>query len=181
VDGRSRFQALAKPLLTRLPEGSYREAMMDALRQQLSPEVLKALMDTPVAPRAAESLRPESIKRKTAVQKVINVAIHFPGAAARTAGATDLELLNQPGADVLRRVFAAAASADGHTARVLESLRGDPAFSHLERIVAEPPLGIDSEEAAIAELTTSLEGLDKEAKHAANVQRIMRGEKPESA
>jgi DNA primase DnaG DnaB-binding len=154
---------------------------MDALRQQLSPEVLKALMDTPVAPRAAESLRPESIKRKTAVQKVINVAIHFPGAAARTAGTTDLELLNQPGADVLRRVFAAAASADGHTARVLESLRGDPAFSHLERIVAEPPLGIDSEEAAIAELTTSLEGLDKEAKHAANVQRIMRGEKPEPA
>jgi DNA primase len=30
VDGRSRFQAIAKPLLKRLPEGTYRAAVMDA-------------------------------------------------------------------------------------------------------------------------------------------------------
>jgi hypothetical protein len=112
------------------------------------------------------------------VQKVINLALHYPSAAAKTGDAARLALLNQPGADVLRRVFAAAASSDGSMARVLETLRGDPASQYLERIVAEPPLGIDTEEAAVAELTSSLENLGKEAEHSANVQRIMRGERP---
>ena len=116
--------------------------------------------------------------RKTAVQKVINLALHYPSAAAKTGDAARLALLTQPGADVLRRVFAAAASSDGSMARVLETLRGDPASLYLERIVAEPPLGIDTEEAAVAELTSSLENLGREAEHSANVQRIMRGERP---
>ena len=72
--------------------------------------------------------------------------------------------MNQPGADLLRRVFAAAADvADGSTARVLENLRDDPDFQYLERIVAEPPLGIDTEEAAANELAASLENLGRDA------------------
>ena len=44
--------------------------------------------------------------------------------------------------------------------------------------MADPPLGIDTEDAAAAELTMALETLSKEAEHLANVQRIMRGERP---
>ena len=40
-------------------------------------------------------------------------------------------------------------------------------------------MNIDSEEAAMAELSASLEILNKEARNAARVQKIMRGEKPD--
>jgi DNA primase len=181
--GRGRFDVSAKPLLKRLPEGSYREAILEALRARmgLAADLFQSLMaDAPafVVPQQKPPLA-GGVKRKTAVQKVINWALHYPRAAARVADTERLAALNQPGADLLRRVFAAAAAIeDGSTARVLETLRDDPDFQYLERIVADPPLGIDTEEAAAAELATSLETLGKEAEASANVQRIMRGERP---
>jgi DNA primase len=182
VDGRSRFQAIAKPLLMRLPEGTYRAAVMDAFGAslRLTPDVLDALMsDSRVAPRARPSSATSGVKRKTPVQRVINVALHFPRAAARAAGSKWLPLLNQPGADLLRRIFAAATRiADGNTARVLETFRDDPDFQHLERIVAEPPLGIDDEESAATELAAALEHLGKDAERAADVERILGGRRP---
>ena len=112
------------------------------------------------------------------MQKIINLALHYPRAAARTADSERLAALTQPGADLLRRVFAAAVEIpDGSTARVLENLRDDPDFQYLERIVAEPPLGIENEEAAVTELAASLEHLGKDAERAADAERI-RGHRP---
>jgi DNA primase len=179
--GRGRFDVSAKPLLRRLPEGSYRETILDALRGKmgLSSDVFQKLMDD--APAFVVEQRPTQTaggKRKTVVQKVINLALHYPGAAVRAADSERLAALNQPGADLLRRVFAAAAEiGDGSTARVLEILRDDPDFKHLERIVAEPPLGIETEDAAASELAASLEHLGKDAARAADAQRI-RGHRP---
>jgi DNA primase len=179
--GRGRFDVSAKPLLRRLPEGSYRETILDALRgkMNLSSEVFQRLMND--APAFVVGQRPAPTgggRRKTVVQKVINLALHYPGAAVRAADPERLAALNQPGADLLRRVFAAAADVgDGSTARVLETLRDDPDFHHLERIVAEPPLGIETEDAAASELAASLEHLGKDAARAADAQRI-RGHRP---
>ncbi|HVJ28919.1 MAG TPA: DNA primase, partial [Gammaproteobacteria bacterium] len=179
--GRGRFDVSAKPLLRRLPEGSYRETILDALRgkMNLSSDVFQKLMDD--APALVVEQRPIQLgggKRKTVVQKVINLALHYPGAAVRAADSERLAALNQPGADLLRRVFAAVAEiGDGSTARVLETLRDDPDFHHLQRIVAEPPLGIETEDAAASELTASLEHLGKDAARAADAQRI-RGHRP---
>ncbi|HWN37880.1 MAG TPA: DNA primase [Gammaproteobacteria bacterium] len=180
--GRGRFDVSAKPLLRRLPEGSYRETILDALRGKmgLAPDVFQKLMDDAPA-FVVEQQRPTQTgggKRKTVVQKVINLALHYPGAAVRAADSEQLAALNQPGADLLRRVFAAAAEiGDGSTARVLETLRDDPDFHHLQRIVAEPPLGIETEDAAASELAASLEHLGKDAARAADAQRI-RGHRP---
>jgi DNA primase len=179
--GRGRFDVTAKPLLKRLPEGSYRETILDALRAKmnLSADVFEKLMeDTPafVVQRPTQTV---GGKRKTVVQKVINLALHYPGAAARTADSQRLASLTQPGADLLRRVFTAAAEmADGSTARVLETLRDDPDFQYLERIVAEPPLAIETEEDAAKELAASLEHLSEDAKRAADVARIISGNRP---
>ncbi len=182
VDGRSRFQAIAKPLLKRLPEGTYRAAVMDAFAAtlRLAPDVLDSLMSDDKEPARAPSRGVQAGgKRKTVVQKVINLALHYPGAAARTADAQQLASLNQPGTDLLRRVFAAASEiADSSTARVLETLRDDPDFQYLERIVAEPPLAIETEEDAAKELAASLEHLSDDAQRAANVARIISGNKP---
>jgi DNA primase len=183
--GRARFDGAAKPLLRRLPEGSYRETILEMLRTKmgLSEDVFRHLMADAAAPvvvpPAASAAPAGGVKRKTVVQKVINLALHYPRAAARTGDRERLAALNQPGADLLRRVFAAgAAIQDGSTARVLETLRDDPDFQYLERIVAEPPLGIEDEDAAAAELTASLEHLAKDAERSADVQRIMRGHRP---
>jgi len=174
VDGRSRFEAIAKPLLKRLPEGTYRAAVMDAFGTalHLAPAVLDQLMaDREAAPPIKAPM--PGIKRKTVVQKVVNLALHYPRAAAQVADAELLALLTQPGADLLRRVFAAAVRlGDANTARLLENLRGDPDLQYLERIVAEPPLGIDDETAAAAELKESLENLRNDARKSANVERI---------
>jgi DNA primase len=182
VDGRSRFQAIAKPLLKRLPEGTYRAAVMDAFATalHLTPDVLDALMSDDKEPaRAHARVMQGGAKRKTVVQKVINLALHYPGAAARTGDSERLAALNQPGADLLRRVFAAAAEiADGSTARVLENMRDDPDFQYLERIVADPPLAIETEDDAAKELAASLEHLNEDAKRAADVARIISGNRP---
>jgi DNA primase len=177
--GRARFDATAKPLLRRLPEGSYRETILEMLRAKmgLSSDVYRHLMADAAAPVLAEgTARPAAVsgvKRKTVVQKVINLALHYPRAAAHT-DASQLAPLNQPGAELLRRVFAAAAAiADDSTARVLENLRDDPDFQYLERIVAEPPLGIDTEEAAALELKASLDHLGHDAEKTARTQRTL--------
>jgi DNA primase len=179
--GRGRFDVAAKPLLRRLPEGSYREAILEALRGKmgLATDLFRKLMDDAPAFVVPRPPQPSTGKRKTVVQKVINLALHYPGAAARTADAQRLASLNQPGTDLLRRVFAAAAGiADRSTARVLENLRDDPDFQYLERIVAEPPLAIDTEDDAAKELAASLEHLTDDAARAANVARIISGNKP---
>jgi hypothetical protein len=81
----------------------------------------------------------------------------------------------------LRRVFAtAAALGDANAARLLENLRDDPDFQHLERIGAEPPLGIEDEGAAFKELEESLQHLRRDADKDANVQRI-RAHRPGAA
>jgi len=179
--GRGRFDVSAKPLLRRLPEGSYRETILEALRAKmgLSADVFEKLMQDAPAFVVAQPSQPTGSKRKTVVQKVINLALHYPRAAVQASDSDRLAVLNQPGADLLRRVFAAAAAIeDGSTARVLETLRDDPDFPYLERIVADPPLGIDDEGAAAAELAASLEHLGNDAARSADVQRIMRGGSP---
>jgi DNA primase len=164
VDGRSRFEAIAKPLLKRLPEGTYRAAVMDAFGAtlHLAPTVLDQMMsDRPTA--STPNPAPAGSKRRTLVQKVINLALHYPEAAAKAVAADTLVALNQPGADLLRRVLATAQRLpNANTARLLENLREDPDVAYLERIVAEPPL--DSEEAALGVLEDALDRMAKEAR-----------------
>jgi DNA primase len=164
VDGRSRFQAIAKPLLKRLPEGTYRAAVMDALgvSMHLSPQVLNEMMSD-AAPATAPAPTPQSgAKRKTLVQHVISLALHYPAAARDIAHPEQLEALNQPGAPLLRRILALAASLPAPTtAQLLENLRDDPDLKHLERLVADEPL--DGPEAAPGVLNDALERMAQDA------------------
>jgi DNA primase len=176
--GRARFDAVAKPLLRRLPHGSYRETTLELLRgvMGLSRDVFVQLLEDAPPPVVARASHAATGKRKTVVQKVINLALHYPRAAARVAGSEQLAALNQPGSDVLRRVLDTAATlGDASAALLLENLRDDPDFEHLERIGAEQPLGIDDEDAALSELKASLENLRQDALEAANVERIRAG------
>jgi DNA primase len=171
VDGRSRFQAIAKPLLKRLPEGTYRAAVMDALgvAMHLQPDVLNELMSD--RPAAAPPTPRAMAKRKTAMQRVISLALHYPEATAEIANPERLAALSQPGAELLRRVLALAARVPRPTtAQLIESLRDDPDHKHLEKLVADVPL--DGPEAAPGILNDALERMLREADKTRAIQAL---------
>jgi DNA primase len=179
VDGRSRFQAVAKPLLRRLPEGTYRAAVMDALGESmhLAPAVLNEMMSDEAAPAPALRPAPGAVKRRTAVQKVIALILHYPAAAQSVADAKRLDGLNQPGADVLRRIAATAASLREPTmAKLLERLRDDPDIRHIEKLAAgEPPiLDTDKADAAAKELDDALDNMARDAERSRAAEAVLR-------
>jgi len=164
VDGRSRFQAIAKPLLKRLPDGTYRAAVMDAFGSalHLTPAVLDQMMSDEIAAPPPAARTAPGAKRRTVVQRVVSLLLHYPASANQLTRPERLALLNQPGADVLRRVIALARELpEPNTAKMLENLRDDPDVKHLERLVAEEPL--DGPEAAAGVLNGALERLVEEA------------------
>jgi DNA primase len=173
VDGRSRFQAVAKPLLKRLPEGTYRAAVMDAFGTtlHLTPAVLDQLMSDEAPAPAAQRGAPGA-KRRTVIQRIVSLVLHYPAAAAALEHPEHLEALNQPGADVLRRVVALARDLpEPNTAMMLENLRDDPDVRHLERLVAEEPL--DGPEAAPSVLNGALERLADDARKARATEALL--------
>lgn len=172
--GRVRFDVEAKPLLRRLPDGSYRETILELLRSKmgLPIDVFRQLLQDAAPPTVAQSIHVNVDGRKTAVQKILRLVLHYPGAAAQTMDPKRLALLSRPGSELVRRVFAAAAGADGSSARLLENLREDPDFQYLERFASEPPLGVDDEEAAVTALNAWLERLDQDAAQTAEGNRV---------
>jgi DNA primase len=179
VDGRSRFQAIARPLLKRLPEGVYRTAVMQAFGEELRipPDVLDQLMtDRPAAPSPLPAREAGRAKRKTRVQKAITLALHYPSAAAKVDDLDRLVGLNQPGADLLRRVLETARRLpDVTTAKLLSNLRDDPDAHYLDRLVVDEPL--DEQDAAPQVLNGILDLMVQEAARA-EVAQAVRGLEP---
>ena len=98
------FDAIAKPLLRRLPEGSYRETILEMLRAKMGLAAGRASdhLMADDAPRSSSRNRAtgpheRACKRKTVVQKVINLALHYPRAAARTADCEQLAVVESAG------------------------------------------------------------------------------------
>jgi len=128
---------------------------MDAFGAELriTPEVLNQMMSD--APAAAPPRPSLGVKRKTLVQHVIALALHYPQAAAQITEPERLEQLTQPGAELLRRILALARSlSQPTTAQLMENLRDDPDYRFVERLLAEEPL--DGPEAAPSVLNDAL-------------------------
>jgi DNA primase len=174
VGGRSRFEAMAKPLLNKLPLGTQRTQIMNLLSAPLnvSAEMLEELMSAP-PPIQVQNPTPIPAALGTAVQRVLNVALNYPQAAAKAAELPDLATLTQPGADVIRRVFGIAARlTDVNAARLLENMHDDPDIQSLRRIGARPLMAIEDEEAAFRELCDSLANMSRDARKSAAADRV---------
>jgi hypothetical protein len=135
----------------------------------LEPDVLNELMSD--RPAAAAPRLAATGKRKTAMQRVISLALHYPAATVEIVAPERLTALNQPGAELLRRVLALAARVPRPTtAQLIESLRDDPDHKHLEKLVADVPL--DGPEAAPGILNDALERMLQEAAKARVIQAL---------
>ncbi len=160
VDGRARFVELARPLVERLPEGVYREMLIDRIGQsvRMEPSRLRALLGgarrAPAKPRRP-SRRRMSTGRGNLVRQAIALLLHYPQIAAQVETPTGLEAVDQAGIDVLARLLAQLRENPGlSTAALLERWRDDPVGTHLATLAASEPLV--EEEGAVEELRNSL-------------------------
>ncbi|MBT8136292.1 MAG: DNA primase [Gammaproteobacteria bacterium] len=160
VDGRARFVELARPLVEGLPDGVYREMLVDRIGQtvRMEPARLRSLLGS--TPQAARKPRRRarhriSTGRGNLVRQAITLLLHYPGIAAQVDAPQQLPQVDRPGVDVLARLLAELqAQPELSTAMVLERWREDAVGSHLATLAATEPLV--EEEEAVAELRNSL-------------------------
>jgi len=117
ADGRARFAEEARPLFARVPEGVYRELLLERLAQVvgLSPARLEALWSagkggapaTP-APARTSAVRPaRGAGRGSLVRQAIVRLLHFPAIALEVTAAerAGLDASAEPGVTLLRELL----------------------------------------------------------------------------
>ena len=169
VDGRARLAELARPLVSRIPPGVYRELLVESLAEAvgLTAAKLEKMLGADQPPGAGA--RPEAGRRRrsaprhatghpSVVRHAIALVLNYPEAA----GKADLEKLagvGRKGADLLRALIETAqAEPTISTAGLLERFRHDEQGRHLGKLAASE-LPADDEFDAAAELGECLDQL----------------------
>jgi DNA primase len=146
VDGRARLAELARPLVSRIPPGVYRELLTERLAETvgLPAHKLESILASDSAPAASRlaattRLRPRATVASggnpSIVRRAITLIVHQPAAAA----AIDVERLagvSKRGGELLRELIEAVQSEPNMTsAGLLERFRNDPEGQHLGKLV----------------------------------------------
>ncbi len=167
MDGRARMAELARPLLSKMPQGVLRELLTEALAERvgLPAERLAARLEAPAAPAAARPPARGAAPRgrATPVRTALALLLREPRLAPKAAPARRwLGELELPGVPLLCQVLDLLAN-EPHlgTAAILERFRGTEAGGQLARLLAWDPEV--PEEGAAAELEGALARL--EARH----------------
>ncbi len=160
VDGRARLAELAKPLVGKIPEGVYKELLIERLAGSVgmaAPKLAAILAknrpkQAPAAGGGLSGLRHQSKPKPgkpSIVRRAISLLLNDPGAAARL----DIEKLagvKKPGTDLLRELIETVqADPTMTTARLLERWRNREEGRHLGKLAAaELPVSEDFDAAA---------------------------------
>ena len=185
ADGRARFAELARPLVAKVPDGVYRELLVERLAEaiRLPSARLRSLWETADAsspggggrgatgrdtpqgggPRATAKTG-QSAGRGNLMRQAVQGLVHHPRIATRL-GPTHLaalETLQEPGADILRALIVdLRAQPITTTAQLLERWRDRPEAERLARLATAESL-MAGEDAALRELQTALERMQRE-------------------
>lgn len=182
ADGRAQFAELARPLVTKVAPGVYRDLLIERLSEsiRLPPARLNQLwFNEAVGPegehsRAAAAPRGDRGARaaghrprdgggnKGLITKAVKHLVHFPGIAARISGAqlTRLELNDDAGARFLFELIDQLQQEPAaHTGQLLERWRERPEAKRMQDLAGEEmPPGVDQDGAAL-ELVAAIERL----------------------
>ncbi len=166
VDGRAKLAELARPLVQRVPEGVYRELLLERLAQDVRMPAgrlaqLIGLGDGPGglgapsrAPRPARSAG-----RRPLLTQAILLTLHFPAAARAVPDLRLLEALPLKGVEVLVELLRTVqAEPDLTTAGLVERWRDRPEGGRLAELAGMEVLVADSAGAA-RELRTATDKL----------------------
>jgi DNA primase len=106
VDGRARLAELARPLVARIPQGVYRELLLDRLgdRVGLGADRLARLLGEggePRTPRPAPARERPRPGRPTLVRKAMTLLLHYPQVAHAAGDLDAIRGVDRPGVDLL--------------------------------------------------------------------------------
>ena len=185
ADGRARFAELARPLVAKVPDGVYRELLVERLAEaiRLPSARLRSLWETADAsspggggrgatgrdtpqgggPRATAKTG-QSAGRGNLMRQAVQGLVHHPRIATRLdpTHLAALETLQEPGADILRALIVdLRAQPITTTAQLLERWRDRPESERLARLATAESL-MAGEDAALRELQTALERMQRE-------------------
>ena len=171
-DGRATLKALVAPLFARMPEGIYREMLVERLAARFSMPV-KALRESfstnhprrpggsPMEPSGRLRGR-NSHGRGNLLSQAITLIVHHPSAARAVESPEALLNLTVPGVAVLRELLDQAATMPKpSTAMLLERWRGRPEHARLNELAMTEPMVADASGAA-KELQMAVEKLLEE-------------------
>jgi DNA primase len=153
LDGRARLAELVRPLVAKVPEGIFRQLLIERLGQavQLGGEKLSKLIGKPTPAPAVVKRKPTRASgMPSPVRVALALLLRRPALAERVTSTLGWETVPLPGADLLVRVLEQLREAPGiTTAGLLERWRDDPEGRHLHRLFERedpvPDTGVESE------------------------------------
>lgn len=182
ADGRARFAEIARPLVAKVPEGIYRELLVERLAEaiRLPSNRLRALWagggsganDSGAAvgrrlmgqEASSSKSAPRSAGRGGLMRQVVLALVHHPKIAPRLL-ATDIEILeslDEPGSEILRDLVGDLRDNPcANTGQLLERWRDRPEAERLSRLAVAEYL-IPSDEAALQEVRNALARMSDE-------------------
>ena len=147
IDGRARLVSVARPLLATLPDGMFRQLMIERLAElaHTRTDSLAGHLDRPKA-SAEKSAAPTPRQRssevagKTPVRQAIEILLYQPDLAAQVGDTDFLQQCDLPGVPLLLELLAMLREHPGlNTAAVLEHWRGREEGRFLHRLAAWTP------------------------------------------
>ena len=145
VDGRARLAELAKPLIARIPQGVYRELLIESLAQRvgLTAGKLERVLGRPQPTdpghpgrRRPQRSRAAAAGKPSVVRRAITLLLNHPQAAA-DLDVEKLAGMNRPGIDLLRDLIETAQQEPNiTTAGLLERWRHEEQGRHLGKLAA---------------------------------------------
>jgi DNA primase len=183
VAGRARLKALAEPLFAKMPEGVYRELLLDKLAADIhmSGIKLKSLLmpgsGTKANPPPEPPRQPRgriSIGRGNLLTQAIVLVLHHPQAARAIANPQSLDDIDRPGVNVLKELLEQAISAkQASTGVLLERWRDRPEYARLAELAQADPL-VPNDGAAAKELAMAVEKLLEESGPGRRMDELLR-------
>jgi len=180
ADGRAQFAELARPLVSKVAPGVYRDLLIDRLSEsiklpsaRLNQLWFNEVTETggghlPVSEPSATAKRPARARDggggKGLVTKAVKLVVHFPGIAARVSGAqlTQLEMTDDPGSRFLFELIDQLQQEPAaNTGVLLMRWRERPEAKRLTDLAQEELPGIDESGAAL-ELAAAISALGQE-------------------
>jgi DNA primase len=185
ADGRAQFAELARPLVSKVAPGVYRDLLIDRLAEsiKLTSARLNQLWFNEVTDTAGNHLTGtgataasghgprQSANRardggggKGLVTKAVKLVVHFPAIAAKVSGAqlTQLEMTDDPGSRFLFELLDQLQQEPApNTAVLLERWRDRPEVVRMRTLAGEEMLGLEESSAAL-DLIAAIETLSLE-------------------
>jgi DNA primase len=199
VDGRAKLAALAAPLFKRMPEGVYRDLLLDRLAGEIrmpaaklkghlaaagrepSAAAREAARHAPSARGTAARTEPTASTRSrmspgrgSLLSQAISLVLHHPAAAKGLTGWAELAGCDLPGIGVLTELLEQAAGMEHpSTAMLLERWRDRPEHARLAELAAASGM-VDTAAAAAQELQMAVQKLTSSTGPGRRVDELLR-------